>query len=129
MNYDLVDPEVVAGVNGAQQSRDSKAHDLCESEEDPYWGDGLIREPWEGVARRAADFALWLRDTPERHIAVASHSAFLLTIFNGVFRTESEEARRWFGTGEMRTVLLSYSENQPANGPGYDRAAKLLGWS
>ena len=54
VNYDLVDLEVVAGVNGAQQSRDSKAHDLCESEEDPYWGDGLIREPWEGVARRAA---------------------------------------------------------------------------
>jgi hypothetical protein len=86
---------------------------------------------------------------------VASHSAFLLTIFNGVFctlnlaptlaptptltltstptltltltltlaptypylspqpavfRTESEDARRWFGTGEMRTVLLSWGD-------------------
>ena len=108
---------------------DVKSYDLVESEEDPYWGDGLTREPWEGVARRAAAFALWLRATPERHIAVASHSAFLLTLFNGVFRTESEDARRWFGTGEMRTVMLAYSENPPANGPGYDRAAKLLGWS
>jgi len=33
----------------------------------------------------------------------------LLTLFNRVFRTESEDARRWFGTGEMRTVLLAWN--------------------
>lgn len=94
VNYEQLDP--------------AKAHRLVASEGDPYWGDGLTREPWEALARRAAAFALWLRDTPERHIAVASHSAFLLSLFNAVLRTESEDARRWFGTGEMRTVLLSW---------------------
>ena len=38
---------------------------------------------------------------------VAAHSAFLLAIFNAVFEVEDEETRRWFGTGEMRTVILS----------------------
>ena len=68
----------------------------------------MTREPWEDVAKRAAGFALWLRERPEQHLAVASHSAFLLTLFNAVLATETEDARRWFGTGEMRTVLLSW---------------------
>ena len=85
------------------------SYELIEAEDDPYWGDGVTREAWESVARRAAGFAQWLRSRPETHIAVASHSAFLLTLFNAVFTTEDDEVRGWFGTGEMRTVQLTWS--------------------
>ena len=56
---------------------------------------------------RAAKFADFLLQRGETHIAVASHSAFLLSIFNAVFVCDDEATRTWFGTGEMRTVLLS----------------------
>ncbi len=47
-------------------------------QEDPFWGDGLVREPLEAVARRASELiaALWAR--PEKHIAVAAHSTILV---------------------------------------------------
>ena len=81
---------------------------LLETEDDPHWLDGVTRESWESLALRGAGFATWLRGRPETHIAVAAHSAFLLATFNAVFTAETEEARGWFGTGEMRTVLLSW---------------------
>ena len=83
---------------------------LIESEEDPYWGDGVAREPWGGVVARGAAFAAWLRARPEVHVAVAAHSAWLLAMFNAVLTTaDGDEATRgWFGTGEMRTVLLTW---------------------
>jgi len=37
VNYEQLDP--------------AKAHRLVASEGDPYWGDGLTREPWEALAR------------------------------------------------------------------------------
>ena len=40
--YPLVDYE---------QLDPAKAHRLVPSEADPYWGDGLTREPWEALAR------------------------------------------------------------------------------
>lgn len=81
---------------------------ILESEEDPFWNDGLSRETWHLLAERAARFAEWLANRPEKHIAVAAHSAFLLTIFNAVLKTDTEEASKWFGTGEMRTVMLTF---------------------
>ena len=39
---------------------------------------------------------------------VAAHSAFLLATFNAILTSETEEARGWFGTGEMRTMMLSW---------------------
>ena len=85
------------------------SYELLESEEDPYWADGVTRESWESLARRAAALVGWLRSRDETHIVVAAHSAFLLSVFNAVLVTQSEEARGWFGTGEMRTVMLIFS--------------------
>ena len=82
-------------------------YSLLEDEEDPFWGDGLTREPWDDIAMRASRFAEWLVSRNEERIAVAAHSAFLLTIFNAVFDVEDEAVRTWFGTGEMRTVVLT----------------------
>jgi hypothetical protein len=56
---------------------------------------------------RAGKFATALFDRPEIHLAVAAHSAFLLAMFNAVFECDAEATRLWFGTGEMRTVLLT----------------------
>lgn len=78
-----------------------------EAEDDPYWGDGLTREPWLGVATRAAQLAEWLVARPEVRLALAAHSAFLLAMFNAVLECDEEETRHWFATGEMRSVLLT----------------------
>ena len=40
-------------------------------------------------------------------MAVAAHSAILLALFNAVFECDDDATRQWFGTGEMRTVLLT----------------------
>lgn len=83
------------------------SYDLVEGEEDPYWGDGVTREPWRDLGVRAGAFASWLLDRPEAHVAVAAHSAILLALFNAVLECDDEDTRKWFGTGEMRTVMLS----------------------
>jgi len=77
-----------------------------QDEEDPFWGDGWTREPWKELGLRAGRFADVLFAREETHLAVAAHSAFLLAIFNAVFACDEEATRTWFGTGEMRTVLL-----------------------
>lgn len=82
-------------------------YSLIEAEDDPYWGDGVTREPWLGVATRAGRLAEWLLARPESRVAVAAHSAFLLALFNAALDCDHEELRAWFGTGEMRTVLLT----------------------
>jgi len=78
------------------------------AEEDPYWSDGLTREPWQMVALRSARFVEWLLyKRPEKEIAVAAHSAFLLSTFNGMLDCADEAVAHWFGTGEMRSVVLT----------------------
>jgi len=79
---------------------------LITDEEDPFWGDGLTREEWSALGQRAGKFVSWLLARPETHVAVAAHSAFLLATFNAVFICDDEETRSWFGTGEMRSVLI-----------------------
>lgn len=83
-------------------------YDLVDSEEDPFWGDGRSRESFEDLASRAATFVMFLKDRPEKHVAVAAHSAWLLALFTAVFDCESEKDSSWFGTGEMRTVELVF---------------------
>eukprot|EP00966_Prymnesium_polylepis_P310433 7172372-Prymnesium_polylepis.6 len=85
-------------------------YSLVESEEDPMWLDGRTREPLRDLSMRAGRFVQWMRSRPESSIAVASHSAFLLSTFNAVLATDSAEARQWFGTGEMRAVHLTFTD-------------------
>ena len=85
-------------------------YSLLETEDDFFFGDGTRRESWEAIAARAANFVRWLRDRPETRIAVASHSVFLLTVFNAVVEGHSEAERAFFGTGEMRTTLMTFKE-------------------
>jgi broad specificity phosphatase PhoE len=87
-------------------------YSMLADEEDPLWADGVTRESMLDIAQRGALFAAWLQDRPETHIAVAAHSAFLLTLFNAVLKTSTEEEATWFGTGEMRTVRLTFVEKK-----------------
>ena len=51
-------------------------------------------------------------DVPQQQLIVATHSAFLLSIFNAVFTPadgEKPELTRWFGTGEMRAVIIRFA--------------------
>lgn len=81
------------------------------SEEDPYWGDGMVRETHESIAERGAAFVEWLLARKENKIVIASHSAWLMTMFNAVVEVRQPQGdaaglRTWFGTGEMRTVIM-----------------------
>ena len=41
------------------------------------------------------------------HVAIAAHSAILLAVFNAALEVDEESTRSWFGTGEMRSVILT----------------------
>ena len=86
-------------------------------EEDPHWGDGVERESLASLSMRCARYVEWLRHRPERCVVTASHSAFLLALFNAVLVTGGEGggegARQWFGTGEMRAVVLTFEDKEP----------------
>lgn len=84
-------------------------------EEDPYWGDGS-RETVQHVAARGEAFMRWIEGREETEIAVATHSTFLLALFNGVLSTSllspssvhRSSLCSWFGTGELRTVVVEF---------------------
>eukprot|EP00729_Bicosta_minor_P021960 gene21960-31731_t len=79
-------------------------------EEDPLWGDGLTREDKLSICTRAAKFLEWLKARPEKHVAVAAHSGWLLAVFNGAVAEADAETRTWFATAEMRTVELTFTD-------------------
>ena len=66
------------------------------------------RETKLEVGERIYQFMEWLSTRPEEHVGVASHSGWLLTGFNGVCSCENG-LKRWFHTGEMRSVKLKFS--------------------
>ena len=70
------------------------------SDEDALFLDDK-RETKAQVGERVYDFLMWLQKRPERTVAVATHSGWLMTVFNGVVNAE-ESLRQWFQTGEMR---------------------------
>ena len=68
------------------------------------------RETHDQVAHRAYTFLEWLVDQPQDHVAIASHSAWLLTLMNAVVETESPELKTWFQTGEMRSCQFVFTK-------------------
>jgi broad specificity phosphatase PhoE len=81
---------------------------LLETEEDVLFLPDR-RETKPEIADRAYKFLEWLSARPEKHIGVASHSAWLLTLFNANLRCD-ESLRGWFQTGEMRSAILEFTE-------------------
>ena len=83
---------------------------LVPTEEDPLWLDGHTRESKEHLAGRGAELLGFLQGRPEKHVVVAAHSAFLLTLLNAVIEVEVDDDASWFDTGEMRTFVLEWLE-------------------
>jgi broad specificity phosphatase PhoE len=82
---------------------------MLESDEDPLFRDDA-RETKMQVGERVYKFMEWLAKRKEKHVAVNSHSGWLLTVFNGI--CESDAALKgWFQTGEMRSVKLEFVSN------------------
>ena len=78
---------------------------LLESEEDIIFRNDR-RETKLEVGERIYRFMEWLFEKrSEEHIGVASHSGWLLTVFNGVC-TCHNDLKKWFHTGEMRSVKV-----------------------
>jgi len=81
-------------------------YSLITDESDPLWCGR--RETSEECAIRCGRFLEWLAKQKEDHIVVAAHSSFLLTLFNTALFVENEADSSWFGTGEMRTMMVSF---------------------
>jgi broad specificity phosphatase PhoE len=79
---------------------------LLESEEDPLFRDDK-RETKMQVGERVYKFMEWLAKRKEKHVAVNSHSGWLLTVFNGICECDPA-LKGWFQTGEMRSVKLEF---------------------
>mmetsp|Transcript_32048 Transcript_32048/g.73724 ORF Transcript_32048/g.73724 Transcript_32048/m.73724 type:complete len:93 (-) Transcript_32048:164-442(-) len=78
--------------------------------EDEMWREER-RESKTEVGTRICEFLEWLREREEEVVGVVSHSGWLMTLFNGVVETETEALKRWFQTGEMRSVRLVFTKN------------------
>jgi broad specificity phosphatase PhoE len=82
-------------------------------EEDEIFRD-RSRETKDEVGDRVYRFLEWLEARDEAAVAVSTHSAWLLTLLNGVCECRDDDLRRWFGTGEMRTVRLRFVREPPS---------------
>ena len=81
---------------------------LLESEEDNIFM-AERRETKMEIGERIYNFMEWLAKRPEKHIGIASHSGWLMTLFNGMLECD-ESLKLWFQTGEMRSVKLLFSQ-------------------
>ena len=94
----------------SQQAREFPQIDfsLCPSEDDPLYQDD-VRESKRQLGERIYTFMEWLSRRPEQHVAVSSHSGWLLCLFNGVVDDSCDpKLKEWFQTGEMRSVKLQF---------------------
>lgn len=82
---------------------------LLETEEDALFLEDR-RESKVEVAERIYKFLEFLEGRSEKHVAISSHSAWLLTAFNANFDCD-EGLRGWFQTGEIRSVVLEFVRN------------------
>ena len=79
---------------------------LLETDEDVIFQDDH-RETKAEVGVRVYKFMEWLSERKEKHVGVASHSGWLLTVFNGICECD-ESLKGWFQTGELRSVKLEF---------------------
>jgi len=83
---------------------------LITDDEDMLFEDDR-RESKMEIGSRVYKFFEWLHTKEENIIAVASHSGWLMSVFNGVCDCHGfPELREWFHTGEMRSVKLIFEE-------------------
>lgn len=79
---------------------------LLQSDEDMIFSDDH-RESKAQVGERIYGFLEWLSQRPETHVAINSHSGWLLTLLNGVCESDAS-LKGWFQTGEMRSIKMQF---------------------
>ena len=86
---------------------------LVESEEDTLFLEDR-RETLIENSERIYDFLVgYIRNRPEKEIAVVGHSAWLFTALNAVIDCGDDEAlMSWFLTSEIRSMRMTFSEKQ-----------------
>lgn len=80
---------------------------LLESDEDRIYQTNH-RETKAEVGERVYKFMEWLSQRSEKSIGIASHSSWLLTVFNGICESNDDKLKAWFQTGELRSVKLEF---------------------
>eukprot|EP00979_Chaetoceros_neogracilis_P008139 scaffold1798_cov273-Chaetoceros_neogracile.AAC.7 len=86
---------------------------LIEEEEDQLFHEDR-RETKLEIGERIYLFLKWLEQRNETHVAVTSHSGWLMTLFNGSVKCDNS-LKEWFQTGELRTVKLEFVNNEQGN--------------
>eukprot|EP00934_Nitzschia_sp_Nitz4_P008722 Nitzschia sp. Nitz4//scaffold55_size114948//87753//88688//NITZ4_003917-RA/size114948-snap-gene-0.191-mRNA-1//-1//CDS//3329554578//8712//frame0 len=79
---------------------------LLESEQDVMFLEDR-RETKLEVANRIYQFLEYLEGRSEVHVGVATHSAWLLTLFNANLDCD-DSLKGWFQTGELRSTILEF---------------------
>ena len=128
----------ISGVNpcDARQTRTEAKKDfplvdysLLASDEDDHFNADR-RESKEALCNRSYGFLDWLRGRTETEIAVCTHSSFLFALFNVVLKTDDmpgTELAAWFGTGQMRSVYLSFEGGRLQGEAAADAAQQRQG--
>ena len=85
-----------------------------EHNEDVLWERyGDRRETLAEKSERIYDFLTqYVRNRPEKEIAIVCHSAYLFTLLNAVMDIEEEELRSWFLTSEVRSLKVKFSDSE-----------------
>lgn len=82
--------------------------DLIKDEEDVIFMEDR-RETKIEIGERIYNFLEWLEGREDRYVGIASHSGWLMTLFNGVVQCD-ESLKPWFQTGELRSIKLAFEK-------------------
>lgn len=80
---------------------------LIEDDEDNIFLEDR-RETKMEVGERIYKFFEFLYSREETAIGITSHSGWLMTAFNGICEVDHSHLKKWFQTGEMRSVKLIF---------------------
>ena len=84
--------------------------DDIEHDDDVFWDEyGERRETLLEKSERIYEFLTeYVRQRPEKEIAIVCHSAYLFTLLNAVMDITDEELRSWFLTSEVRSLQMTF---------------------
>jgi broad specificity phosphatase PhoE len=66
---------------------------------------------------RVYDFLQYIRQLPQKEIAVVGHSAWLFNMCNAVMDIDDESLASWFLTSEIRSMRVSFQDKKDKSAP------------
>ena len=86
---------------------------LTSGEEDLLWQPDERESPVDKSKRIYSFLINYIRHRPEKEIAVVGHSAYFFNMCNAVLDCgDDDELASWFGTSEIRSMVLSFSQEE-----------------